>query len=265
MSDDAPEGPGRGAWVNPKLLQSLYADLQHPDPIGPHTDWSDELGRQWRIRLDNRAVPKSDGSKNVELRLAADPGMNLLRRSLEDDLAHTLSHRVAAGLDRLRLRFSLLASEDIDVRAGLPLQQGGQAMGTPSAQVWIMGKLASLCQRTGGFLVVDEWRFGAGGEGLRRQALPMCTFDEEVYFISLPEAIRDRPDWRLIACSNTVPLFHGFVIRDMPMPAPSTALSRTQIDAMAARCCAIYIGIFDGESFLLGETVERPDAEVVTH
>lgn len=38
-----------GGWYNPGTGESLHPDLNHPDPIGPHWDWKDPSGNQWRI------------------------------------------------------------------------------------------------------------------------------------------------------------------------------------------------------------------------
>jgi len=42
-------GGDQGAWYNPEKDWSLHPDLDHPDPIGPHWDWVDENGKQWRV------------------------------------------------------------------------------------------------------------------------------------------------------------------------------------------------------------------------
>jgi len=35
----------RGSWYNSKSGESLHSDLEHPDPIGPHWDYTDPNGR----------------------------------------------------------------------------------------------------------------------------------------------------------------------------------------------------------------------------
>ncbi|NJL55465.1 hypothetical protein HC928_09950, partial [bacterium] len=37
---------------------SLHPDLNHPQPIGPHWDYKDTTGKQWRIFPDGRCEPK---------------------------------------------------------------------------------------------------------------------------------------------------------------------------------------------------------------
>ncbi len=46
-----PDAPGgsRGAWYNAEKDWSLHPDLDHPEPIGPHYDWVDEKGNQYRL------------------------------------------------------------------------------------------------------------------------------------------------------------------------------------------------------------------------
>jgi len=55
-----PDSPGgsRGAWYNPATGESLHPDLGHPDPIGPHWDWTDPDGDAWRIGGDGIPVRK---------------------------------------------------------------------------------------------------------------------------------------------------------------------------------------------------------------
>lgn len=42
-------GSKEGAWYNPKTGESLHPDLDHRPPVGPHWDWKDPSGRQWRV------------------------------------------------------------------------------------------------------------------------------------------------------------------------------------------------------------------------
>jgi hypothetical protein len=44
-----PAGSKRGNWVGPG--GKLRPDLDHPDPIGPHWDWTDPGGYRWRIPI----------------------------------------------------------------------------------------------------------------------------------------------------------------------------------------------------------------------
>jgi RHS repeat-associated protein len=52
-------GSSEGSWYNPGTGESLHPDLNHPPPIGPHWDWTDPHGGQWRIPPGGGApVPK---------------------------------------------------------------------------------------------------------------------------------------------------------------------------------------------------------------
>jgi len=54
-----PNTPGRkGNWVNPKTGEKFNPDLNHPGPIGPHYDYTDPSGGQWRVFPDGRIMPK---------------------------------------------------------------------------------------------------------------------------------------------------------------------------------------------------------------
>lgn len=46
---NGPPGSNQGSWYNPKTGESLHPDLNHPPPIGPHWDYTDPAGNQYRI------------------------------------------------------------------------------------------------------------------------------------------------------------------------------------------------------------------------
>lgn len=51
-------GDPEGAWHNPGEDQSLRPDLDHADPLGPHWDWIDSAGKDWRLWPDGSITPK---------------------------------------------------------------------------------------------------------------------------------------------------------------------------------------------------------------
>jgi hypothetical protein len=53
-----PEGGDQGSWYNPSTDESFHPDLGHPDPIGPHYDYIDPEGNQWRVFPDGTVLPK---------------------------------------------------------------------------------------------------------------------------------------------------------------------------------------------------------------
>lgn len=53
-----PVGGDKGAWHNPETGESLHPDLDHPEPIGPHWDYTDRNGNGWRVYPDGRKEPK---------------------------------------------------------------------------------------------------------------------------------------------------------------------------------------------------------------
>jgi Bacterial toxin 37 len=51
--------PGtHGNWVNPQTGEKFNPDLGHPGPIGPHYDYVDPSGAEWRMFPDGRILPK---------------------------------------------------------------------------------------------------------------------------------------------------------------------------------------------------------------
>lgn len=49
---------GKGAWVKEGTKESLHPDLQHPPPYGPHWDYVDQNGKQWRVWPDGTMSKK---------------------------------------------------------------------------------------------------------------------------------------------------------------------------------------------------------------
>ena len=51
------QGSKKGNYYNPDKKTSLHPDLDHPDPIGPHWDYSGPEGK-FRVFPDGRVLPK---------------------------------------------------------------------------------------------------------------------------------------------------------------------------------------------------------------
>ena len=51
------QGSKEGSYYNPYTKSSLHPDLDHPDPIGPHWDYSGPEGK-FRIFPDGKILPK---------------------------------------------------------------------------------------------------------------------------------------------------------------------------------------------------------------
>ena len=55
---------GKGNWYNPKTGEKWNSDLNHSDPIGPHWDYTDKYGNNYRVFPDGR-VEKSKGDCRI--------------------------------------------------------------------------------------------------------------------------------------------------------------------------------------------------------
>ena len=49
---------GKGNWFNPTTGEMFHPDLNHPAPIGPHWDYTDANGIEYRIMPDGSKIPK---------------------------------------------------------------------------------------------------------------------------------------------------------------------------------------------------------------
>lgn len=52
------KGVDRGTWVNEKTGEKIYPDRGHNPPIGPHDDYTDRNGKEWRVSPDGKSTPK---------------------------------------------------------------------------------------------------------------------------------------------------------------------------------------------------------------
>jgi len=48
-----------GHWLNPRTGEMWYPNLEHPEPIGPHWDYTDANENEYRVFEDGRIEPKS--------------------------------------------------------------------------------------------------------------------------------------------------------------------------------------------------------------
>jgi len=48
---------GQGSWVDPETGQKLHPDLGHGGDVGPHWDWTDPSGEEWRLFPDGTVGP----------------------------------------------------------------------------------------------------------------------------------------------------------------------------------------------------------------
>ena len=53
-----PVGSSEGAWYRPYSGESWHPDLSHPEPIGPHWDWTAFTGASHRWMPDGSLVPQ---------------------------------------------------------------------------------------------------------------------------------------------------------------------------------------------------------------
>ena len=51
-------GSGKGNWYNPQTGEKWNPDLNHAGPIGPHWDYTDSFGNQFRVYPDGTIEPK---------------------------------------------------------------------------------------------------------------------------------------------------------------------------------------------------------------
>ena len=55
---------GKGNWYNPQTKQKWNPDLNHPEPIGPHWDYTDSAGQKYRVDSNGNYTPKVNKGSN---------------------------------------------------------------------------------------------------------------------------------------------------------------------------------------------------------
>ncbi len=63
-----PVGGELGAWKDPNTGESLHPDLKHGPPVGPHWDYNDGKGNQWRVDPKTGKMTPKPGKKNKKNR-----------------------------------------------------------------------------------------------------------------------------------------------------------------------------------------------------
>jgi len=191
---------------------------------------------------------------NVEYVLTSSEAEGFVRNSLVDALGLQFSHLVASSVSwsgatyRIFGRVNLAATDLADFR------HGGKVDDRPRPGTWLVDSLKKVSAKTkaSGFVLTEDWRAKPVDERLKTFAMPAVFHGNEVYFAIDQSEIGTSENWNRIV-ANFVPVFHGFLIRDRLMPAPGSIVSTPELSFIAAGVTAIFVGVFDGESYLLCE------------
>lgn len=176
--------------------------------------------------------------------------MRWASESITDKLAQSFSHAVGRHVELKRAKFSVLADSTLSQEALCDFRHGSKTSGEPTADAWLVDFL--LTQAADTFLLIADWTAKRGAKFLQTRAMPAVFHDDEVYYVVPNSAPAEVPNWRRIV-SNTVPLFHGFVIQGAPMPEIGSQIDAIAIERLAAHVKGIVFGVYDGESYMVAE------------
>lgn len=190
---------------------------------------------------------------NVDRTLTHEQVEYWANESLRDPLALTFSNYVSKNIDWGRARFHALVNADLPDGDVLDFRTGGKVAGTPRPEDWLVDAFNSERGTGDSFLLIEDWTARPGDAFLIDRSMPAIFSGNEVYYVVKDERPEQLANWHRI-CSNTVPLFHGFLIQGQPMLSPGDTFGEEQMEAHAKQVQMIFFGIYDGESYLLCST-----------
>lgn len=171
--------------------------------------------------------------------------------SLMDELALSLSHKVAATVQLANMTFRTFAASTASESQLLDFEVGGKVCANPSPLDWLTNALKSTFDWTDCFLIVEDWTARPTDRFISQAGLPAFELEEQVYYIFDQPIPLEINNWRRMY-SNTPPLFHGFIISGRNMrPRSSTSLSNALMDKLAHSVKGIFVGVYDGESYVV--------------
>lgn len=187
---------------------------------------------------------------NIERILMTTQVKPWVEASLRDPLALTFSHEVVEQLDWATAQCRVLVKAEATEAAVLDFPHGGKITGEPRPDDWLITMLNARRDPRHSFFFAEDWQLQPEDAIIREWGLPAVFHGQEVYF-----AVQDDPRtsellWG-VCCANFVPLFHGFLLQGTAMPAPGSQVSQEQLRTLAQHVQALYMGIYDGESYLV--------------
>ena len=191
---------------------------------------------------------------NIEHDLTNDVVRDWAKMSLLDPLSLSFSKWCEATVDWRNARFSVLAASNCTKEQLLDFKHGGKMDGNPIVDDWFVEQL-SVRQRSDDFLLVEDWHVTPRASFLEQREMPGVYFNDEVYYLIAQRNAVNIPNWGRIF-SNSVPLFHAFVVRGVPPAVDDRRQVQHETFRSLAGCVAtIVFGVYDGESYLLCDLV----------
>lgn len=192
---------------------------------------------------------------NIEHIIPAKQVQAWAESSLLDPLALSFSRLVAARIDWNKALFKTLAKSGLHDDVLLNFQSGGKVSSEPRPENWLIDSLNAVQDKGNSFFLVEDWSSRPADAFITTASMPAVFNGDEVYYV-VKDDPRSAANWGRI-CSNTVPLFHGFLIQGEPMPLLGGAVDVKKLEAFANCVQLIFFGIYDGESYLLCSFEEK--------
>jgi len=187
---------------------------------------------------------------NTERILPPDQATCWAHASLVDPLALSFSRHVAANVDWTKAIFRVFAEESVSDDALLKFETGSKVSPEPHPDGWLDERIKSVGAGRSAFLIAEDWTVRPQHSFLTARAMPAVFHNEEVYYVVRLQEVAHEMNWRRIL-SNTVPLFHAFVIGGECGVSPRDTIGQLLMEKWSKQLQMIIFGVFDGETYLV--------------
>jgi hypothetical protein len=171
--------------------------------------------------------------------------------SLTAGLALDLSRAVGKQFDPAMFEYRAYIDASLSEEQIVNFAEGGKVGNTVRADNWLIESvMARRSNGSSGFWMVEDWTARPEHQALRKYAMPTRFLGNQVYYVTSACDPRDAVYWKRMF-SNHPPAFHGFFVENCEIPEEGSPLTDDVIGEIAKHVAVLFLGIYDGESYLL--------------
>ena len=167
-----------------------------------------------------------------------------------EGLSLSLARKVRQVVEFSNGTFFTFVSESLFKEDKYDFKSGGKVDGDGiDPDEWLVCKLQKIAKMDATVFAIENWRANVTGLPNANPLLFSHSYNNDVIHIIPAQALGRGPYW-IQLCSNTVPVFLGFLCRPKLKPI-STEISTEVLDSLATSVSAIVFGAYDGESYVV--------------
>ena len=167
-----------------------------------------------------------------------------------EGLSLSLARKVSQGIDFSEGAFFTCVSESLSEDDKYDFKSGGRVDWVgDDPDDWLVRKLQQIAKTDATVFAIENWRANVSGLSSADPLLFSHSYKNDVIHILPAQALGSAPHWKRL-CSNTVPVFLGFMCRPKLKPV-SPEISTEVLDSLATSVSAIVFGAYDGESYVV--------------